>query len=200
MKVIGITGNIGSGKTRIAHLFYKNGCAVIELDKLGHHLLEQQPYKKKILQTFGKYVFDDNNNIRRSKLRKIVFSNPDLLEKLNMMIHPALIKELIRQLDLLKKKKNVKAIVVDAALLFEMKIEKLFDFIITVYTNKLLSYWRLWKRRKINFFEFLNIYSSQNDPKDKRQRSDMVIYNHLGWKFNRRKLEKIVKSILASLK
>ncbi|MBU1077532.1 MAG: dephospho-CoA kinase, partial [Spirochaetes bacterium] len=123
MKTIGITGAIGSGKTRISQLFQRHGYAIIDLDSIGHRILEMHKFKKRVSDQFGKYILK-NNRISREKLRKIVFYNPEYLHKLNEIIHPELIKQLKKEI-LIHKKKRVKAIVIDAALLFELKIDYL---------------------------------------------------------------------------
>ncbi len=130
MKIIGITGNYGCGKSALSTIFKMAGCKIINLDHIGHQILEKRKFRKELVRQFGKYILD-NDHISRSKLRKIVFYNPEYLIKLNKIIHPGLKLKLKNEINKYKKK-NYKAIVVDAALIFEIKIESLMDKIIIV--------------------------------------------------------------------
>ncbi len=198
MRIIGITGNIGAGKTKIAQIFEKYGCKIIELDKIGHSLYQKSYYRKKVINIFGKFILNNNKEIERERLRKIVFSHPEYLEKLNKIAYPALRKELIKILNKCRKEKT-KIVVVDAALIFEMKIEDLFDIIITVYANRFVSFFRLLKARNINYFEFINIYNSQMPVKEKIKKADIVINNNLPWSLNKKNLEKKVLKIIGKI-
>ncbi len=194
MKVIGITGSIGAGKSEISRIFKQHNCFIIDLDKLGHDILEKPEFKKQIVQQFGKYILD-NNKISRKKLRKIVFFNTNYLLKLNKIVHPELKNKLKQEINKNKKKK-VKAIVVDAALLFDMKIEKLMDIIITVSALKMISYLRLLKKHRLSYSEFDNIYQAQLPLHIKKKKSDYVIYNNLSLKNMRKRTEKLINKIL----
>lgn len=198
MRVIGITGNIGSGKTKIAQLFERYGCKIIEMDKIGHSLYQRPYYRKKVIDIFGKFILNDNKEIERERLRKIVFSHPECLESLNKIVYPALRKELTKILNRCRKDR-IEIVVVDAALIFEMKIDDLFDTIITVYANKLISFFRLLKARNINYFEFINIYNSQMPVKEKIKRADIVINNNLPWNLNKKNIEKRVLKIIGKI-
>lgn len=194
MKVIGITGSIGAGKSEISRIFKQHNCFIIDLDKLGHDILEKPEFKKQIVQQFGKYILD-KNKISRKKLRKIVFFNSNYLLKLNKIVHPELKNRLKQEINKNKKKK-IKAIVVDAALLFEMKIEKLMDIIITVSALKMISYLRLLKNQRLSYSEFDNIYQAQLPLHIKKKKSDYIIHNNLSMKCMRKKAEKLIKKIL----
>ena len=194
MKVIGITGSIGAGKSEISQIFKQHNCFIIDLDKLGHDILEKPEFKKQIVQQFGKYILD-KNKISKKKLRKIVFFNPNYLLKLNKIVHPELKNRLKQEINKNKKKK-IKAIVVDAALLFEIKIEKLMDIIITVSALKMISYLRLLKKQRLSYSEFDNIYQAQLPLHIKKKKSDYIIHNNLSMKCMRKRAEKLIKKIL----
>ena len=164
------------------------------MDKLGHENLETQKFKKKLVNTFGKYILD-NDKISRNKLRKIVFYNPDYLIKLNKIIHPELKSKLQKEIEKYKKE-NYRAIIVDAALIFELKIAGMMDEIITVSANKIISFLRLLKNRNITFADFKNIFASQMSLKEKKKKSDYIIHNNLPLKYNYKKINKIIDKIL----
>ncbi len=194
MKIIGITGNYGAGKSEIARMFEKFNCKIINLDKLGHEILKSPKFKKELINTFGKYILD-NDEISREKLRKVVFYNPEYLIKLNKIIHPELKSKLKKEIEK-NKKKDYKAIVVDAALIFELNIGGMMDKVITVSTNKLITYLRLLGNRNITFADFRKIFASQMPLKEKKKKADYIIYNNLPLKYNRKKINKTIEKIL----
>ena len=115
--IYGITGIFGSGKSTVALLLSKKGYKHINLDKLGHTILNKQ--KSKVVKEFGKEILT-KNKIDRRKLKDIVFCNPKKLKRLNKIIHPEIIKETKNII-----KKSNKKIVIDGALLIEAKALKL---------------------------------------------------------------------------
>ena len=79
MRVIGLTGGIGSGKSTVARFLAELGAVVIDVDKTGHELLRSDtPVRRKVIATFGAQILDANCEIDRQKLGDIVFHNPEL--------------------------------------------------------------------------------------------------------------------------
>lgn len=195
MKVIGLTGNIGSGKSEIAKLFVKFQCKIIDLDAIGHQVLLNPQIKKKIIKKFGKNVLA-NNQISRKKLGEIVFKDEKKLIQLNAELHPMMIKSLKQEINKYKKLKY-KLIVIDAALLFEMNLKDLCDLIVTVYTTKLISFLRIKRKRNISFAQFNRIYKSQYALDKKIAQSHFIINNNLPLFLNINNIKKIIlKTIL----
>jgi len=96
--VIGVTGNIGCGKTTVAQMFGALGAEVIEADRIGHLLLKKDGVKERIIQTFGKSILDEDGEISREKLRKMVFRDKKKLKQLNLILHPLMGEEIKRSL------------------------------------------------------------------------------------------------------
>lgn len=191
MKIIGITGNIGSGKTSVVKLFEKYNCKIIDLDKLGHEILQDEKYREKVVKVFGVRILD-HNQISRPKLRKIVFFNKKNLLLLNKIVHPELIRRLKQTIKNNKDKKYT-ALVIDGALIYELKVQDLISTIITIDTHKIISYLRL---KNISYREFNFIYSGQLPVKIKKEKADYVINNNLSFSFTQRKVEEIINKIL----
>jgi dephospho-CoA kinase len=119
MKVIGLTGGIGSGKSTAAQYLKSLGATVIDLDKVGHEILKKDgPVFKDILSIFGDNILADNGEIDRTKLGKIVFGNPGALKKLNDITHPAIDK---RVDDIMNQsnRRGIKVVVLEAAAMLE---------------------------------------------------------------------------------
>jgi dephospho-CoA kinase len=133
--VIGIGGNIGSGKTILAKYFQKFGAKIIDADKIGWSLLKKSTKEyRKIIKNFGKSILDKNQNIDRKKLGKIAFNHPKKLQTLNRIVHPALLAKVRQDI---RKKRGI--IVLDAALLFNWGLEKEMDASILVSATKRLK-------------------------------------------------------------
>ena len=90
MKIIGITGGIGTGKSTVLNILEKEyGAFIVETDKLAHQLMSpgEEAYQSTV-ETFGKDILCDDNTIDRGKLGSIVFNNKDMLCELNKIVHP----------------------------------------------------------------------------------------------------------------
>jgi len=122
--IIGLTGNIGSGKSTVANMFKKLGATIIDADKIGHEILQNECYEK-VIQAFGKQILNQDLSINREKLSNIVFSNPDKLKKLNSIMHPVMTNKIRNMI-------NNSNTIIEAALLFEMKLNKFCNKIIVV--------------------------------------------------------------------
>ena len=86
--IIGLTGNIGSGKTTVARMFKELGAEIIEADKIGHGLIKKVEAKKELIRAFGSSILNEKKEIERRKLRRIVFKDKERLEELNQILHP----------------------------------------------------------------------------------------------------------------
>jgi dephospho-CoA kinase len=117
--IIGIVGGIGSGKTSVAAEFAGLGCMVLSADDIGHELLDRPDVAEEIRHRWGQVVFADDGKINRTALAKIVFANQTELAALEDILHPHIRTELDRRIQLAQKQDGLKAIVVDAAVLFE---------------------------------------------------------------------------------
>ena len=130
--IIGIMGAIGSGKSTVSNLLGEIGCAVIDADKMAHNLLEKPEIKKDVVNLFGEQILTEAGEIDRKKLGDIVFKDMQHLSLLNKIIHPAVIAEIERRIDLFQQKNGVKAIVLDIPLLVELGWDKRCQYMIFI--------------------------------------------------------------------
>jgi len=185
--VIGVTGNIGSGKTTTVNIFKELGAKIIEADKVGHFLLKREDVKEKLISIFGKSILDKRNGINRQKLRKIVFNEKEKLEKLNSILHPLIAEEIKREIN--KTKEGI--IIVEAAILLEAGWDFLVDKVIMVSAPDEVKLKRAQKSRQINILEIEKIMKSQLSEKKIREKADFIIENKEGIKELRDKVENL---------
>ena len=119
MKKIGLTGGIGSGKSTVGGFFKELGAAVIDADKVGHLILnEDKPTREQIRQLFGKGVFNEQEIIDRKKLAAIVFCNQEQLIALDKIMHPRIIAAVNAEIAAYAAK-GIKLVIIEAPLLVE---------------------------------------------------------------------------------
>ena len=198
--IVGLTGGIGSGKSIVASMFKDLGAKIIDADKLGHSVIF--PYKptwKKIVKLFGKDILQNGLIIDRKKLGKIVFANQTLLKKLNEITHPEMTKLIKKEINLAKNKtyNQEKVLIIDAALIYEVKIDRLMDKIIVVYIDEDEQIKRLIKRNNLSKKEALQRIRSQIPMKEKAKMADYVIDNSNSLDKTKKQAEKIWQSLVS---
>lgn len=171
--VVGLTGNICSGKSKAAEYFKELGAEVIDLDGVVHELYQKNILLKyKLFKEFG-WVFNKRLEVDRKKLGNIVFSNESKLKKLETIVWPYVEKE--RE----KKTKNKKGIImIEAAKLYESGVYKKFDMNILVIADEEERIKRLLKRDGLERKEALKRIKAQMPQLEKIGKSDYVIPNN----------------------
>lgn len=173
MKKVALTGNVAAGKTTALNFIKKLGYPVLSSDEVYHQLLKKDAeLRNKLSSHFGCSIIN-GKGINTILLRKILQINPKEIEFVEQVSHPKIIKE-IRLF--LKKNENKQLVVVDVPLLFEKKLDSMFDFIITVYCSSMVQRKRL-KMRHWNDDDMKFIFSNQLPVKTKIKKSDFVIKN-----------------------
>ncbi len=169
--IIGLTGNIASGKSEVGEIFKNNGFYIIEADFIGWQVLEDEKIKKKITSLFANVIKD--GKIDRQKLGSIVFSSSKKLKILNSIVHPPLLSKLKKIIE----DSHENYIIVIAALIFEWGIEDWFDKTILVVSDKKIKIERLMKKG-FTEAESLKRINSQMDTQEAVAKSDFVIKNN----------------------
>ena len=127
--ILGITGSFGSGKTTVAKMFASHGARLIDADKIAHNVIKPGNIAyKRIITDFGKNILNKNKEINRGKLARIVFNNRKLLNRLNNIVHPQVIRIIRKQIETSKSK----LIILDVPLLIEAGLKTIVDKIIVV--------------------------------------------------------------------
>ncbi|MDP2930927.1 MAG: dephospho-CoA kinase, partial [Chloroflexota bacterium] len=119
MKVIGLTGGIGTGKSTVSKFLVELGALVVDADKVGHEVFKPGTEAwREVVAAFGKKVLAANGDIDREKLGDIVFNTPESLARLNRIMHPRIKDAIEAQLEEYRRQ-GTKVVVIEAPLLIE---------------------------------------------------------------------------------
>ena len=175
--IIGITGSIGTGKSTVSNYLISKGYSVVDADKIskGAYNIGSNGYKA-ILEVFGVEILNSNGEVDRKKIKKIVFDNSNMLQRLNMAIHPIIINEIEKEIEMLLESQNV--VFLDAPLLIETELHKKVDKIIVVGCDKNEQINRIIKRDKITADMAISIINSQMSIDEKLKFADYIVYNN----------------------
>lgn len=149
MKVLGITGGVGAGKsTVLTYLFEKYHARVIQADQVAHLLEEPgQACYDKIIDLFGREILEESGAIDRRRLGEKVFKEPESLERLNAVVHPAVKEYIIEEIRKEREKGRIPFLVIEAALLLEDHYDEICDEIWYVHTEREVRKKRLMDSR-----------------------------------------------------
>jgi dephospho-CoA kinase len=183
--VIGLTGQIGAGKSTAARILARLGATVIDADRIGHAVVTQSAaLRQQLAGAFGKDIFDRVGKLRRRQLAARAFVSKKSRDRLNNLIHPYLLRELRRQVRLAQKKGPV---VIDAALLLHWRMDREVDLVLVIHAGWALRLKRAIKRG----FSEADVRARQRAQlpfREFQRRADRVILNNRSETDLRRKL------------
>ncbi|MCX5886590.1 MAG: dephospho-CoA kinase [Proteobacteria bacterium] len=196
--LIGLTGGIGSGKSVVAEMLKNLGAHIIDADQISRDVMvpESEAYKK-VVNTFGKEILQDDRSIDRKKLGDLVFGDPEKIAKLNECTHPAIFAEIDRRVEEIRRNNPDAIIIIDAALLVETAAHERFDKLIVVSADEETQLKRLKERDGFAEEEAQKRISSQMPLKEKVKYADFVIHNDKGLEDTRRQVAEIYKKLSA---
>ena len=179
MKVIGITGGVGAGKSEVLrYLKETHGAVVIEADKVGHLLMEPgQLCYNRIVEKFGRSILNQDQTIHRGMLGKIVFADSKLLGELNKIIHPGVKEYIVSEIKKERKKQKTYYLVIEAALLLEDHYDVICDELWYIYTDETVRKKRLKETRGYDDEKIAGIMANQKTPEEFRSACQVVIDN-----------------------
>ena len=178
MLLVGLTGNIGSGKSTVAQLLSERGATIIDADVLARRAIEvgTRAYLS-IVERWGTSILsDDGVGIDRAALRRVVFSDPGELEQLNAIVHPE-IESMRGALVELARERGDGLVVCDVPLLFERHMTDDFDRLVLVDAPRPMRLERLVRERGLRETEAMDMIVAQMPAELKRARADFVIDN-----------------------
>jgi len=191
--IIGITGQIGSGKTEVAGIFKKFGATVISADKIGKEVVNNNSnILRRLVKVFGPTIISKSGRLRRRRLGEMAFSSEKNKRRLNSIIHPSLLKELARRTR--QAVKNNTLVVVDAALLIDWGWQNKVDYTILVHADEKVRVGRLKKTGYTETESRLRIKSQIPFSAQKRF-ADYIIINNKSLDSLVMKVEKIIAKL-----
>ena len=179
MRVVGVTGGVGAGKSTVLGILEKEFDAyVIQADLLGHVLMEpgEECYDA-VIALFGKEIIKKDKTIDRRRISDVVFTDKDMLLKLNGIIHPA-VKQRILRLISEQREAGRKLCVVEAALFLEERYQEFCDEVWYIYTEEEIRIQRLMESRGYSRDKSLGIIRNQVSDLVFRENTDYVIENN----------------------
>ena len=177
MLLVGLTGNIASGKSTVAQLFAGWGGTLIDADVLARQAVNVgMPAYQAIVERWGQDVTSPDGPLDRRVLRQRVFSDSEQLEELNAIVHPE-VQRLRDQLVDDARRRGDRIVVCDIPLLFERRLADQFDRIVLVDAPRPVRMERLVRDRGIEATEAMKMIASQMPAELKRARTDYLIDN-----------------------
>jgi len=178
MLKVGLTGGIASGKSTVSEAFARLGAKVLDADKVAREVvLPGQPAWLKLQQAFGPEFFLPDGEVNRSKLRRLVFADPEERGKLNAIVHPEVMREIDFRFEQLTSSAEHAVVLVDIPLLIEVGVAHRFDKVVVVYANESVQVMRLMQRDGLSREEARQGLSVQIDLREKARKADFVIDN-----------------------
>jgi dephospho-CoA kinase len=177
MILIGLTGNIASGKSEVAKMLAERGATVIDADELSREAVAPDTQAlNDIVKRWGKDVLNEDGSLDRAALRQIVFADQHELDALNRIVHPGVTR--LRDREVARAKERGDQIVVCVIpLLFERNLVEEYDAIVLVDAPRPLRLERLVTARALEETEAMNMIASQMPAELKRARADYCIEN-----------------------
>jgi dephospho-CoA kinase len=174
MKLIGLTGAIGSGKSSVSALFASKGAIIIDGDGIAKQLQQKgSATLQKMVDEFGDILLD-TGELDRAKVAQLVFGDADLLKRLNAIMHPAISAEILRQIEMNMATDNV--VVLDMPLLVENPREGMSGLVV-VDVDPEVAISRLVQFRHMNEDDARRRMASQASREDRLKVADRVIDN-----------------------
>jgi dephospho-CoA kinase len=177
MRIIGLAGGIGSGKSTVAKLLREFGATTVDLDKAGHQVLEQESIRDRLVAEFGERILDASGNIDRKVLGDIVFNSQESLAKLNAIVHPA-IDEIVEEKTRESREKGIKVMVLEAAAMLENKREWQADEVWVTVASKDTVIGRIKSRPGFTGGDIRARIDSQMSNEERIRLGDVVIENN----------------------
>lgn len=172
--VIGLTGNIATGKSVVRRMLEHLGAYGIDADALAHRAIAKgAPGYQPVVDTFGRWILDSNDEIDRTKLGRLVFNNPDALNSLEEIVHPLL----GQAIDLIVQRAKQPVVVIEAIKLLESDLRNACDTIWATFAPEEKQKVRLMDKRGMSEAEALQRIRMQPPQQEKLAASTVVIQN-----------------------
>lgn len=197
MKVIGLTGNIGSGKSTVADLFKELGAELIDADQVARNVVQPgMPALVELTSAFGEQILNTDKTLNRQVVADIVFNSEEKRGILNNIIHPRIYEEINKQIDEYRLE-GAEFVFIEAALLVEKKgLINVIDKLIVVSIDKKIQAQRLIERGGINPEQIDARIDAQISNEEKTKLADYIIDNNHDLNKTRDQVNKIWEKLI----
>jgi len=196
MRVLGLTGGIGSGKSMVASMFAQLGADVIDADQLARDVVEPgQPALEEIASAFGREILLPDGRLDRGKLARIIFADPVARGKLNAITHPRIKERMAAEISARASRPGV--LIADIPLLYENDRTGSVQAVIVVWVDPQTQLRRLLERDGLTEEEARQRIAAQMPLDEKRARADIVIDNNGSRENTRRQVEAVYRRYAA---
>ena len=179
MKVIGLCGSSGAGKSTVGALFSEFKFAHVDTDAVYHSLIScATECTAELAASFGSRILNENGGVHRPALAEIVFADKDKLLSLNKIAHKHVLCEVRRIISEIGEDSSIHGVIVDAPLLFESGFDKECDAIIAVTADRKVKIERIMKRDNITYSQAEKRLDNQASDEDIISRATYVIINN----------------------
>ena len=195
MRTIGITGGVGAGKSELLAYIEKNyNSRILLADTVGHRVKEPgQPCYEKLVALLGKEILFPDGQIDRKAMAERIFADPELLEQVNGMIHPAVETYILEQIHLEQVRGTLDFFFIEAALLIECGYEDKVDELWYIYADREVRARRLKAARGYSNEKIQEIMDSQLSEEEFRRHCQVVIDNSGSLQDAYRQIDEILK-------
>ncbi len=176
MKIIGLTGTIGTGKSTVSILLRRKKIKIVDADKISREILNKGNTLKEIFDYFGEKIKNEDGSLNRKKLGSIVFSNEKELSKLNSITHPKIEESIYREIKA-HKESGEKWIILDAPLLIEANLLHMVDWVLLVMCEENIQIKRIMDRDSCSKEQAILRINAQMKTSEKMKYADYIIDN-----------------------
>ena len=175
MKVIGLTGGIGSGKSTVSQFLAELGAVTLDADEVGHETFKPDTeIWREVVAAFGRQVLTHDGNIDRKKLSEMVFGNAESLSRLNQIMHPRMYAMVKAQLEE-HRRQGISVVVLEAPLLLEAGWTSLVDEVWVTVASESTVLRRLQEQKELSSEQVLARIRSQLSSGERVKHAKVVI-------------------------
>jgi len=195
--LLGITGNIGAGKSTVLSLFQELGAKTISSDAIAKKYTEpNSPVKAELKQIFGETIFNESGEILRARIAELAFSDETKRNALNSLLHPRVREDFLEEFH---NTKTEKVVAWEVPLLFETDAHTICSGTLTVFVNPKTAWERVQARGGMTREDFERRSNAQLPIEKKKELSDFAISNDTNREELRNHISEIYKTILAKV-
>jgi dephospho-CoA kinase len=177
---LAVTGSAGSGKSFVCQRLFQLGWPVFDCDRIARQVVEPgQAAYKKMVDLFGNGCVRADGTLDRTRLRNIIIHSEDQRKKMEQILHPAIVRTLFEKIEVAAVNSHIK-VAVEVPLLFELDLDKRFDYCVTVAVEREKMIQRIVLRDKVSEKSAEKMLDLQMGLEEKIRRSDYVIWNNSG--------------------